>query len=544
MKMKKIFQTLIFLTLAVTGSSAIAQTGNYGTPYKNTESAAYGTDILIQGNLSEDQRNTKIVVAANGYLYSAYLISTGGFRVARSVDNGTTWTYSSLLRGGYYINAIDLAVTGANANSTNVWAVSSGFMKASIDVWEVTLEKLDQQLSLITSTSIDNMISNFGFPDVAIATDFAFPSAGAAPFSIGLIYSKVNAVNDNIIFKSSADGGNTFSNTQTLASSGHYYVNVALAFGRSAALPEGRYFAAWDKLPDFSYYYSSFGQVYTSHSLTGFNSVWAAPYQVDVVGGGLNNGAKDPSIACQDDLLNNSGNAFSVVVTWDKKLDAAGNYTAVFGAGNLNPVTGAAWLPVFSSGTGNIRDIEQDVAYDASHQRFYATWSDSLTAKLKCSYTGMNLNAGGSWTSFSNGYNDAANIQNPFPKVRVNTVSQQVVNVWSSQRSSTFANSTFDRSDYAVGTAEVPAVEKFNFTLGPNPCKLETNISFTLVTEAAVNISVFDLSGRLVAEIPFRSYPEGRNQILLNTSALAPACYLIQIQAGNDRATKRLIVTP
>ncbi|MCX6268560.1 MAG: hypothetical protein NTW16_14585, partial [Bacteroidetes bacterium] len=389
--MKTLFQKLMVLALMVSGIGALAQQPSLsGIPYKSTESPVYGTDVLIQNKPSEDQRHAKIVVASNGWLYAAYIISSGGFRMAKSVDNGVTWTYSNTLKTSYYLNAVDIVVTGADTNFMNIWAVTAGFMKASIDMWDVTVEKLNQHMALVSSTTLDQMISNDGFPDVAIATDFAFPSSGASPFSIGIIYSKIGAVNDNVIFKSSADGGISFSNTKTLASTGHYFINVALGFGRSPALAEGRYFAAWDKQPFFSYYESYFGKVYTAHTLAQFNGSWTVPTQLDTIGGGFADGAKDPSIACQADLLNNNSNAFSVVVMYNKKLNASGSNSCVYGAGNRNPVNGTPWTSIFSSGTGTRHEIEPDVTYDPSHQKFYVTWSDSLSAKLKCAVNDMN----------------------------------------------------------------------------------------------------------------------------------------------------------
>ena len=328
--MKTLLQQLVILVLVISGLAGRAQQANYpGVPYKSLESPVYGTDILIHSNSSEDQRHTKIVVDQNGYLYAAYLVANGGYRVARSIDNGSTWTISALFGSAFYLNALDIVVTGSDTNTMNVWAVSAGYMKNSIDIWDVTLEKLNQHMVQVSSTNIDQEFSNYGFPDVAIATDFAYPSAGAFPFSIGILYSKVLYLtgNNQVIFKSSADGGNTFTNTQQVASTGHYYMNVALAFGRSPALPEGRYFAAFDKQPTFDYTASLFGNVYTAHSISQFDGGWSAPYQLDTIGGALANGAKDPSISCQADQVNNSTNAFSVVVLYEKKLTASGNHT-------------------------------------------------------------------------------------------------------------------------------------------------------------------------------------------------------------------------
>jgi hypothetical protein len=540
----KLLLIMVLILVITSFKSKAQQTGITNFPLKSLGSVAYGTDVLIQGSTSEDQRSTKIVVASNGYLYAAYMISGGGFRIAKSTDDGSTWTYSSTLRQSYYINSVDIAVTGADAASINVWVITSAYAKASIDMWDVTLQKFNQNMAQLTTTQFDQMISNEGFPDVAIATDYGYQAAGATPFSIGIIYSKVGAVNDHVIFKSSADGGSTFANTQILASTGHYFINVSLAFGRSPALPEGRYFAAWDKQAYFTYTYEVFGQVYTAHSLTQFDGSWSTPARLDNIGLGLADASKNPTIACQADQVNNSSSAFSVVVMFERLLTASGTHTYVFGAGNLNPVGGSNWLHTFSSGSGNIIENEPDVTYDQTHQRFYVTWCDSLNAKLKCSVNDMNLQAAGSWSLYSDGYNDAANLVSPFPKVKVNPVTQQLVHVWDSQRSAMIANATFDKSDFAVSTPEVTAANKFTFSAFPNPFRIQTNLAFNLNNEEVVSASVYDLSGRQVLNIPAQSYPAGNQKIELNMNSLEPACYIVQLHAGKEVGFQRIVVIP
>jgi hypothetical protein len=545
MKTQMLINVTIMLVLAGITLKA-QQPENPAIPYKSLESSVYGTDILIHANAAEDQRHAKIVIAPNGFLYAAWLISSGGYRIARSTDNGSTWTISALQGSSYYLNAVDIAVTGLDTNTLSVWAVSTGYMKNAIDIWDVNIEKFNQHMNHLSTVMIEQFFSNYGFPDAAIATDFAYPSIGASPFSIGIIYSKVMSLygNTQVIFKTSADGGNTFTNTRTFASAGSFYINVALAFGRSQSLPEGRYFAAWDEQPNFSYYDSYFGKIFTAHTQSQFDGAWSAPYRLDTIGGGFNDGAKDPAIACQADQVNNSSNAFSVVVFYNKKLTASGNHTCVFGTGNLNAVAGAQWTSAFSSGTGTIRDMEPDVTYDPSHQKFYTTWSDSLNAKLKCSMNDMNLQAGGSWTLYSDGYNDGPNISNPFPKVKVNPVSQEVVNVWDSDLTAIRTNVAFDKSSLPVGITEQSPSVKLLFSVSPNPCRAMTKISFFMNREDMVSASLFDISGRQLWTIPPQDFTAGNHTIELNTSPLKPACYLIQVRCGSTAGTQQILVMP
>ncbi|MDI6792464.1 MAG: Ig-like domain-containing protein [bacterium] len=86
----------------------------------------------------------------------------------------------------------------------------------------------------------------------------------------------------------------------------------------------------------------------------------------------------------------------------------------------------------------------------------------------------------------------------------------------------------------------------------PNPINPETWIPFALEREAEVRIRIYDLSGRLVRELPLgelvagsymskdrAAYWDGRN---ISGEEAASGVYLYQLQAGNRILTKRMIV--
>ena len=540
--MKTLSATLVLVLICCITLRVSAQVPD-GTPFKSTEAPVYGTDVIIHDNASENQRHAKIAVASNGWLFAAFGLVTGGYRLARSTDNGVTWMTGSIHRAGYYLNAVDLVVTGADTASMRIWVASAGYMKVSIDVWDVSVEKIDPMLNVLGTTSLDGMISNFGYPDVAIATDFGHPSTGASPFSIGVIFSKIGTVGDNIIFRSSADGGATFANTRSLPFSGHWAGNVALAFGRSLSHPEGRYVAAWDKQTDFTYYGSYYGQIFTSHTLALFDGEWSAPEAVDTVGGGLSNSAKDPSLACQSDVADNGSGSFSALLTFDRKLDSQGTKSCVIGLGNTNPAGGASWSEVFVSGSGSVRDFEGDAAYDATGRRFLVTWADSLNSKLKCGYDGLDFPANpGSWTLLSAGYNDGTAVSNPFPRVKVVPGTGQAVHVWDGDRSASVTNTTFDNADPTVGVGGTPVLSGPDARLFPNPCRSETSLDFVLDKPGQVVLALYDVTGR---EIPVQgsgSYDAGHSRVRLDTSSFREGIYFLSMKAGGLNRTFRLIV--
>ncbi|MCX6266307.1 MAG: T9SS type A sorting domain-containing protein, partial [Bacteroidetes bacterium] len=131
-----------------------------------------------------------------------------------------------------------------------------------------------------------------------------------------------------------------------------------------------------------------------------------------------------------------------------------------------------------------------------------------------------------------------------YPKVKVNPVSQQVVHVWDGDRNSMTANIIFDKGDLPVGISDPTVRERFSFSVSPNPCQLQTNIHFHFDREAVVSASMFDLSGRQVWAMPAQTFANGSHTVILNTSQLEPACYIVQLHTDNAVGFQRIIVTP
>jgi hypothetical protein len=81
----------------------------------------------------------------------------------------------------------------------------------------------------------------------------------------------------------------------------------------------------------------------------------------------------------------------------------------------------------------------------------------------------------------------------------------------------------------------------FNLSLIPNPAFPVVHIRFSLGGDSETLISVCDLSGRVVHTRKF-SASEGENTYLIDLSSLSGGVYLVQVQAGGQRAVEKLIV--
>lgn len=93
---------------------------------------------------------------------------------------------------------------------------------------------------------------------------------------------------------------------------------------------------------------------------------------------------------------------------------------------------------------------------------------------------------------------------------------------------------------------EVPAEYKLEQNY-PNPFNPVTKINFSIASlsgknSSFVNLSVFDVSGRLVKTLVNQSLNAGNYSAELNGSGLASGMYFYTLKAGNFRETKKLVL--
>jgi len=74
----------------------------------------------------------------------------------------------------------------------------------------------------------------------------------------------------------------------------------------------------------------------------------------------------------------------------------------------------------------------------------------------------------------------------------------------------------------------------------PNPTRSETNIKFTLPRSAKVNLSLYDMSGRLVKVLVNESKDSGIHTVNVNTGTLTRGVYYYKLQAGDFSAVKKM----
>jgi hypothetical protein len=74
----------------------------------------------------------------------------------------------------------------------------------------------------------------------------------------------------------------------------------------------------------------------------------------------------------------------------------------------------------------------------------------------------------------------------------------------------------------------------------PNPVVDELNIALTSAVRGTADVTVLDMSGRMVLA-ERRTLSDGRNQLLLQTTTLSPGLYTVRISNGNASISQRFV---
>ena len=105
--------------------------------------------------------------------------------------------------------------------------------------------------------------------------------------------------------------------------------------------------------------------------------------------------------------------------------------------------------------------------------------------------------------------------------------------------SSAFADTVQVNKTTGINSISVPAIDAMNII--PNPSSGLTNIILNATTESTVNLSVYDMTGRLVATLYNGVLEAGEKTIVFNTDNITSGIYLIKATDGNSAMQKRFV---
>jgi hypothetical protein len=541
--MKKFFTLLsVLFVFGVANTFGQGGIGRQGVPFKPMIPGLYATDVIIDDNPAQDQRGANLSIAFNGWAYDVHLVTQGalaGYTISKSVDDGATWSYfSGNILDNYYNTAVDLVVCGSSTADLRLFQAGIAWV-ASITSYVLYVDEYDATTGSFLG-EIFNEASQYGFYDVKIVSDYKFPSFGASPYSLGLLFSRYSPSTDSLIFISSPDAGVTFSNRKIIATTGMYMNKISLAHGSCSNYYNGRYYAAWEQKA----FNARVGQTWVSHCTPYFYSDWEAPTRLDDLAGSSLDLTKNPVVACQENLWDNDLTNFTTIVLFDRDYGGNGLDYDVIGMYNKESAgTTGTWTRFDISNSFN-DDFESDITFDPSYNNFLVTWCDSTAQALPYVVQGQNMPDPSNWFVINSAYNGSANLVNPFPKVEINPVYTQVGHVWIGNRLGGFGMATWDAEYSTLGIPPAgqdpgtPSIKVF-----PNPADTKATLAFNLNEDAHVTITLINVYGQTVSVISDRNLTAGQQNITFDVSGLPGGCYYYNFNNWNSGGSGKIVVT-
>jgi hypothetical protein len=106
-------------------------------------------------------------------------------------------------------------------------------------------------------------------------------------------------------------------------------------------------------------------------------------------------------------------------------------------------------------------------------------------------------------------------------------------------------NSVIDLGCYEwnppLGGEELKDDQISSVNIYPNPVHAQTTIEFSLESRIFVQLTIVDITGRIVYEREAPYVNEGKNQIIFHAENLPSGMYLCRLRIGNDMITKKII---
>lgn len=540
-------KTFTFYIVALTFLFAVPTQAQHLSA-KTERGVSFSTDIVVHNKSSENQRNLRTATAFNGWLYLSYTINDtnsqrGGIYVAFSKDNGLTWNkFVTYVFNNSFYALTDIAVAGTDTANLSVF-LAGVFKNTSTQNYTLYMDKFDGRNGSLSQGQIFvRSLGTQSVTDLSIASDYQYPMAGAAPYSVGLLYTIHGGLKDSLLFAASMDGGSTFAIRQTLSATDGAFRKVSLAYGRSAAY-SGSYFAAWEMLTSAA---NKLGHIFTSHGSVQSNSGWLKPLCLDSLSPATLNLSRRPYIACQRNNTSNDSTNLTCVVTFEKAVGGTSSNMNVAGYFNKRASAGTWWSP-FSLGTVTENELQPNIAFNAIENAFLLTYYDSTSGQLPFCSKNFNMASPNSWNQISPQFNDqTVNLKAANPKILLNTVTNTAGFAWVSENSSNGNGIILFDSESAGIATEITQNSADGNTIStayPNPATDHMLIPVTLEREGLVKTSVYDILGKEMGGIQITEHPGGTENVRVALNNYPNGVYFCHIETGKMVRTFRFVLS-
>lgn len=486
-----------------------------------------GADKIVINSPGKNQTYADISVAFNGWTYVAVKVANGtdlGYVLKRSKDNGATWsTIDSITPTGAAYPAIDIEVAGTDTNNLTLFLVGvyNDVVNGSYTLY---VDKYNATTGSFISPAYN---SNFGtrqIYSVAIASDWQFPAINSTPYSVGIAYSCYSSTLDSINYIRSLDGGATFTLGANVATTGSYFRNVSIAYGRSSSASNGRYFLAWEQVSGTT---ARTGHIYTSRNTTSVDGGFITPVNLDSISSTCINLCSHPSIAVQYNNTDNDSAACTAIVTFDRDYNGDGSDYDLLAFYNKRAHFTNFWYRSDINNTGQSCKNPHTI-FDTQTSNFYTTYADSTNSLV--TYVTNTMNDPTNFTVGLAQYNDAPlswGTKQIAPKIAKGITKASPEFVWVNNAGNVGTAYYENVLNTGVGVNEVSAQNMFK--VFPNPTTGMVYITNHDNADAIETIKVYTISGQLINQIN----AEGAFNNNFDISNLQPGIYMVEVTLTN-----------
>lgn len=536
-------KTIYTLAFALATLCAVAQENRNNQTLPPVATPLFTSDVIIK-NDTADQQKVRIAVAFNGWIFAAFntedaATNKGGITIRRSKDNGMTWnTIDSYFPTGVRYPSLDIVVAGADTTDLKVFLVAVNHNVAA-GSYVLFVDRYDGTSGAFIGSNYNLNAGTQQIYDVAVATDYMSPAVGVSPYGLGLLYSRYTSSQDSIVFVGSIDGGATWGYRTPVATTGYYFGKLSIAYGRSQSGSNGRYFGAWERRASSL---ARTGNIYSSRSQSTVDGPWINPINLDSTSNTMINLCKNPQIACSVGTTDNDSGSVTTVVMVQRDYTGNGSDYDLLGFYNKRSHFTNFWYRFDVVNTSE-NDLQPDVSWDITGQRFLATYYDSTNGKLPYITNTINMSTPSAWVTVNTQYNDVTNnLKAAYPRVESNyAAAGQGAFAWIAQNG-TDGVAMFD-AEYNVTSVNEPETALSLNNIYPNPASSFITIPYVNETNEMATISVYNQLGQRVISEQGGQTKGGITTRTLNVEQLEAGVYFCRIEAGNKTMTRSFVIT-
>ncbi|MCK4545020.1 T9SS type A sorting domain-containing protein, partial [candidate division WOR-3 bacterium] len=104
------------------------------------------------------------------------------------------------------------------------------------------------------------------------------------------------------------------------------------------------------------------------------------------------------------------------------------------------------------------------------------------------------------------------------------------------------ANIWFDAYNWDGISDKKATIKTKSMNLTPNPSRGKTTLYYSLSNEGIVNVSLYDVSGKMVERLFNGTQKAGRHSINIENMTLAPGVYFVRMETSDNVETKTLTI--